>query len=64
MQVPDSKFDKLLIIDIDETMIHTVDERDPIGMKAKYQIMVNQEVINVNIRPHLMDSLHELKQSF
>lgn len=45
-------------------MIHTVDERDPMQMKGKYQIMVADEVINVNIRPHLMDSLHELKQSF
>jgi len=45
-------------------MIHTVDERDPINMRGKYQIMVGDEAINVNIRPFLMDSLHELKQSF
>ena len=42
-------------------MIHTVDERDSISMKGKYQIMVGDEVINVNVRPFLMDSLHELK---
>ena len=62
--MPESRHSKVLILDIDETMVHTVDEKDPNNMKGKFQIMVGQDPINVNIRPHLMDSLHELKQSF
>lgn len=56
---------KLLVFDIDETMIHTLDERDPKAMKGQFKIKIKDkgriESINVNVRPCLMESLIELK---
>ena len=64
---PSSK--KLLVFDIDETMIHTIDERDPKFMKGQFKIKVAAdkgrfESISVNVRPCLMESLIELKQIY
>lgn len=59
---------KLLVFDIDETMIHTLDERDPKSMKGQFKIKIKDkgrlESINVNVRPCLMESLIELKQIY
>jgi CTD small phosphatase-like protein 2 len=59
---------KLLVFDIDETMVHTIDERDPPTMKGQYKIKVKDqnrtEIINVNVRPYLMESLLELKKLY
>ena len=32
--LPDSRNDMVLILDVDETLIHTIDERDPPYMKG------------------------------
>lgn len=59
---------RLLVFDIDETMIHTIDERDPKSMKAQFKIKIKDkhrtEIINVNVRPCLMESLLELKKIY
>lgn len=38
--MPDSKHQRLLIFDIDETMIHTLDERDPPEMKGTVRLFI------------------------
>lgn len=38
--LPDNRNEKVLILDIDETMIHTIDERDPSSMKGKYELYI------------------------
>jgi predicted HAD superfamily phosphohydrolase YqeG len=34
---------RLLVFDIDETMIHTIDERDPKSMKGQYKIKIEDK---------------------
>ena len=60
-----SKHKKVLIFDLDETMVHTLDERDPPSMQGKVRLFIpdgNGHVtpIQVNIRPHLAESLQIL----
>lgn len=67
---------RLLVLDIDETMIHTVDDKDPPQMKGAHSLTIPpvqmwekgklKEVagpleIKVNVRPHLTECLQELK---
>ena len=52
----------MLAIDIDETMIHTIDERDPPGMAGKFKIQIgghdeSLQPIELNVRPHLIECL-------
>ena len=61
----------MLILDVDETLIHTIDERDPASMKGSFELMIpefdNSEKsikINVNVRPYLMESLMQLKEYY
>ena len=54
---------KVLFLDIDETMIHCLDERDPSTMIGKHTLEVETEPpiqIKVNMRPGLIESLKEL----
>jgi len=58
----------VLILDVDETLIHTIDERDPASMKGSFELMIPEFdnssksiKINVNVRPYLMESLMQLK---
>ena len=62
--LPDSRNAKVLILDVDETLIHTIDERDPASMKGTFELFIpefdNSEKnikIKVNVRPYLMESL-------
>ena len=62
--LPDSRNSKVLILDVDETLIHTIDERDPESMKGTFELFIpefdNSEKnikIKVNVRPYLMESL-------
>lgn len=56
---------RLLVFDIDETMIHTIDERDPKSMKGQFKIKIaDMDSIKVNVRPYLMESLIELKKAY
>ena len=64
-----SKF--LLILDIDETMMHALDERDGPSMRFQHTIDIPHETIedqteqiHINLRPHLLESLHELAGKF
>ena len=60
----------LLILDIDETMIHTIDERDPPNMRGQYKIQIpdlgssERQDIWLNVRPHLEECLDELTENF
>jgi hypothetical protein len=38
--LPDCRNKKVLILDVDETLIHTIDERDPPGMKGKFELLI------------------------
>jgi CTD small phosphatase-like protein 2 len=64
VEIPQSK-KRLLVFDIDETMIHTIDERDHKAMRGQFKIKIRDgdrtEEISVNVRPYLMESLLELK---
>ena len=55
---------KTLFFDIDETMIHCIDDKDPPTMKGKINLKVNCEGvidIDVNERPGLRECLANLK---
>ena len=61
----------MLVFDIDETMVHTLDEDDPQQMKSKITLMIPDSAdvrkmvpVYINVRPHLMQCLFELKQRF
>lgn len=59
----------MLAIDIDETMIHTIDERDPPSMKGQFKIQIgghdeSSQQIELNVRPHLIECLQQLKEKF
>ena len=54
----------MLILDVDETLIHTIDERDPASMKGEFELFIPEFddsdkniKIKVNVRPYLMESL-------
>ena len=62
--LPNSRNEKVLILDVDETLIHTIDERDPASMKGSFELLIPEYdnsskniSIKVNIRPYLMESL-------
>ena len=60
---------RILAVDIDETMIHTIDERDPRDMKGKVKIQVgghddSLQQIDLNVRPHLIECLQVLKEKY
>lgn len=58
---------KVLLLDIDETMIHCIDDRDPPSMRGQIALTVHSEVpidIQINMRPGLLEHLHELSQSY
>ena len=68
---------KVLILDIDETMIHCIDDRDSPEMKGEHQLKVrvknNNKIsdksfseinINVNLRPGLHECLKELSKAY
>ena len=61
----------MLIFDIDETMIHTLDERDPQEMKGSVRLFIpdteypSQSIeINLNVRPYLKQCLNDLCTKF
>lgn len=69
--LPDSRNEKVLILDVDETLIHTIDERDPPSMKGTHEVLIPEFdnsskniSIKVNLRPYLMESLMQLKECF
>tara|TARA_B110000285_G_scaffold229610_1_gene294647 strand:- start:864 stop:1121 length:258 start_codon:yes stop_codon:yes gene_type:complete len=69
--LPDSRNEKVLILDVDETLIHTIDERDPESMKGSFELFIpefdgsnNNIRIKVNVRPYLMESLMQLKEYY
>lgn len=56
-----------MFFDIDETMIHCIDDRDPASMKGKISLMVkaNSEIeIQINLRPGLITCLQELSKIY
>lgn len=59
---------KVIFLDIDETMVHCVDDRDPAWMKGEYKLHVKMQdqslEIDVNLRPGLIECLQELSQSY
>jgi TFIIF-interacting CTD phosphatase-like protein len=62
--LPKCDNEKVLILDVDETLIHTIDERDPPSMKGSFELFIpeyegssNNIQIKVNVRPYLMESL-------
>ena len=62
---------KTLILDIDETMIHCLDERDPEDEEPDViiRIPMDDEEIDyadagINIRPHLYECLKEMNQYY
>ena len=70
---------KVLFLDIDETMIHCIDDRDPPNMKGEIRLKIslsspNQNKsliskmehidIDINVRPGLMNCLNNLKDSY
>ena len=61
----------ILVLDIDETMIHVLDHKDSSLIRFQYEIDIphakiqNQKVkIRLNVRSHLFESLHELRDNF
>jgi hypothetical protein len=60
----------VIFLDIDETMVHCIDDRDPSTMKGqvKLNVMLQDKgellEIDVNIRPGLKECLKLLKQSY
>lgn len=71
---------KVVFLDLDETLIHCIDENDPATMIGQEQIRIDLKGyksphyssedqpdyldIEINLRPGLLDSLWNLKQSF
>ena len=60
-----------MVFDIDETMVHTIDESDSLKMKGAIKLMIPHsnlpgEFIEVllNVRPHLLECLYQLKQHY
>lgn len=60
-------------MDIDETMVHCIDDRDPPGMMGSTTLRVNLTSkqndlssldIRINIRPGLQSALYELSKSY
>lgn len=71
VHLPETTKRKVLIFDIDETMVHSIDESDPKGMKGKIHLLIpgqkdTQSMVPVclNVRPHLMKCLYTLKDKF
>lgn len=69
--LPETTKTKVLIFDIDETMVHSIDERDPKGMKGKIHLLIPDQrdahkmvPVCLNVRPHLMKCLYTLKDKF
>lgn len=69
--MPETTKTKVLIFDIDETMVHSIDERDPKGMKGKIHLLIPDQreprkmvPVCLNVRPHLMKCLYTLKNKF
>ena len=65
INLPPSSKQKVLVFDIDETMIHTIDESDSLKMKGAIKLMIPHssvpgELIEVllNVRPHLLECLY------
>jgi len=64
-----SKSKKTLLLDIDETMIHCLDERDPDNSEPDVVIRVYLEDddyadAGINIRPHLYDILKQVSKLY
>lgn len=69
---------KVLFVDVDETMIHCIDDRDPPTMKGRIKLTINLENyeeptnaetpdtidIFINERPGLRDCLNNLKNAY
>jgi len=66
---------KVLFLDIDETMIHCIDDRDPVSMRGETKLRIglnteqpNQRTqyidVDINVRPGLHECLQELKKSY
>ena len=70
---------KVIFFDIDETMIHCLDDRDPKTANGQYQIQIDVKdklndlihdskldhiTVDLNMRPLLMECLNELKTKF
>ena len=56
---------KVLLLDIDETMIHCIDDRDPPTMRGTVNLVVKTESaieIAINLRPGLLESLKALSK--
>ena len=71
VDLPPSTKQKVLVFDIDETMVHTIDESDSLKMKGSIKLMIPSsqvpgEFIEVllNVRPHLLECLYQLKQHY
>jgi CTD small phosphatase-like protein 2 len=65
-----SSFKKTLILDIDETMIHCLDDRDPEEEQPDVVIRVPLDYegdyadAGINIRPHLYDCLKQMNEIY
>lgn len=58
---------KVLFFDIDETMVHCIDDRDPPSMKGNISLLVraNSDIeIQINLRPGLISCLQELAKLY
>ena len=70
---------KVLFLDIDETMIHCIDDRDAASMKGEVRLRIDLDVpsrrqvgmnqvqhidVDLNVRPGLYECLYELKKSY
>ena len=61
---------KVLILDIDETMIHCLDERDPENEEPDVVIRIplddegDYADAGINIRPHLVEALKQMNEMY
>lgn len=71
ISLPKTGKQKVLVFDIDETMVHSIDEGDSKKMKGKIHLLIPDSMdvrkmvpVCLNVRPHLMQCLYDLKSRF